>query len=92
MMQNTHSPKKTDVKQAWFHIDASGKVLGKIATTVADLIRGKHKTYFAPHVDCGDFVIITNAEKVVLTGKKMTSKLYYSHSRHFGHLKSISAQ
>ena len=75
----------------WHHVDASGKTLGRIATEVAVLLRGKHKTTFTPHNDCGDFVVITNAEKVKLTGNKLDSKIYSHHSSYIGGLKQISA-
>lgn len=88
----TFSPKKQDIVRAWYHIDADGKILGKIATKAAVLLRGKHKTSFVPHLDCGDFVVVTNAEKIVLTGNKLTQKTYHAHSGHIGHLKSKTAQ
>lgn len=82
--QKTHSPKASDITRQWFHIDAQGKVLGRVATKIADLIRGKNKAYFAPHVDCGDFVVVTNLDGIVLTGKKETQKQYASHSGYQG--------
>ncbi len=75
----------------WFHVDATGKTLGRISTEVAILLRGKHKTTYTPHNDCGDFVVITNAEKVKLTGNKLQDKMYFSHSGHIGNLRKISA-
>lgn len=88
--QKTYSPKTTDVTRQWFHIDANEKVLGRVATRVADLLRGKGKPYFAAHVDCGDFVIVTNVDKIVLTGNKETQKQYTSHSGYQGHTSAIT--
>jgi large subunit ribosomal protein L13 len=84
--------KATDVKQDWYVIDAAGKTLGRLATEAASLMRGKHKPTFTPHVDTGDFVIVINAEKVVLTGKKLDKKMYYRHSGYPGGLKTTSAR
>ena len=67
-------------RRRWHHIDADGKVLGRIATQAAEWLRGKHKRFFTPHVDCGDFVVVTNAAKVKLTGNKIDQKFYFSHS------------
>jgi large subunit ribosomal protein L13 len=83
----TYNPKKDDIERKWWLINAEGKVLGRLATEVAILIRGKNKPIFAPHVDTGDFVIVINAEKIQVTGKKMTEKMYYSHSQFPGGLK-----
>lgn len=88
--QKTYSPRDKDIVRQWFHIDASGKVLGKVATRIADLLRGKAKPYFVPHVDCGDFVVVTNVDKIVLTGNKETQKTYYSHSGYMGHVSSTT--
>ncbi len=76
------------VERKWYVIDAAGKPLGKTATLAADLLRGKLKTTYTPHVDCGDFVIVINAEKAVLTGKKLEQKFYYRHSGWIGGLKA----
>ncbi len=76
----TYSPKPADVQREWHVIDAENVVLGKLAVQVANLLRGKHKPTFAPHMDMGDFVIVVNAHKVKLTGKKWTDKLYYDHT------------
>jgi len=84
----TFSPKPGDVTQTWHVIDASDVVLGRLASQVAVLLRGKHKATFAPHVDSGDFVIVINAEKVALTGKKLTDKMVYRHSGYPGGLKT----
>jgi large subunit ribosomal protein L13 len=80
----TVSANKATVNKEWVVIDAAGQVLGRLATTVARILRGKHKPYFTPHVDCGDYVIVLNAEKVVLTGDKMTDKEYVRHSGYPG--------
>ncbi len=86
----TYTPKATDITRQWHVIDASDVVLGRLASQAAVLLRGKHKTTFAPHVDTGDFVIIINAEKVVLTGNKATAKKAYRHSGYPGGLKTVS--
>ncbi len=87
----TWTPKKGEVERKWLLIDAKDKVLGRVAAEVARLLRGKHKPQYAPHVDTGDFVIIINADKVRLTGKKLQQKMYYRHSNYPGGLKSIRA-
>lgn len=84
-------PKNEDIKRDWFLVDVDGKVLGRVATHIANVLRGKNKPLFSPHVDSGDFVIVVNAEKVVLTGNKLSDKIYYSHSGYPGGIKSISA-
>ncbi len=86
----TFSPKPADIQREWHVIDANDVVLGRLAVTTANLLRGKHKPTFAPHVDGGDFVIVINAEKVALTGSKKTSKLAYRHSGYPGGLSSIA--
>lgn len=91
-MQKTYMPKKADLKQKWYIVDAKDKVLGHLATKIADTLRGKNKPIFAPHVDCGDFVIIINADKVKLTGSKPEKKTYYWHSGFKGGIKSASAK
>jgi large subunit ribosomal protein L13 len=88
----TYSPKASEIKRQWHSIDASGRVLGKVATEAAGLLMGKHKPIFTRHLDSGDFVVITNAEKVRLTGNKTKQKLYYRHSGYPGGLKSISLE
>jgi large subunit ribosomal protein L13 len=85
----TYSPKPGDVHREWHVIDASDVVLGKLAVQVANLLRGKHKATFAPHMDMGDFVIVVNAEKVALTGDKKNSKLLYRHSGYPGGLSAV---
>ncbi|MET8156330.1 50S ribosomal protein L13 [Sphaerisporangium sp. NPDC005289] len=86
----TFTPKATDVQRQWYVIDATDVVLGRLATQVATLLRGKHKPIFAPHVDTGDFVIVINADKVALTGKKLEQKKAYRHSGYPGGLRSVS--
>jgi large subunit ribosomal protein L13 len=84
--------KPNEVERKWYIIDAAGKTLGRLASEAASLIRGKHKPQFTPHVDTGDFVIIINAEKIVLTGNKWQKKKYYRHSGYPGGLKVATAQ
>jgi large subunit ribosomal protein L13 len=88
----TYSTKASEIKRQWHTIDASGKVLGKVATEAASLLMGKHKPIFSRHLDSGDFVVITNAEKVRVTGNKRKQKLYYRHSGYPGGLKSINLE
>ncbi len=80
-------PKKEEVKRTWWVVDAEGKTLGRLASEIAILLRGKHKPIYTPSVDVGDFVIVINAEKVKVTGKKEQKKIYYSHSGYLGHLR-----
>lgn len=87
----TWTPKKGEVEKKWFVIDAKDKVLGRVAVESARILRGKHKPQFATHMDSGDFVIVINASKVRLTGKKLEQKVYYRHSQTPGGLKSIHA-
>jgi len=84
--------KKSDVKREWFVIDAEGKNLGRVASKAAHILRGKHKAIFTPHVDCGDYVIIVNADKVNLTGNKLDAKMYYNHSGYPGGLRERTAR
>ncbi|WP_138756272.1 50S ribosomal protein L13 [Paenibacillus sinopodophylli] len=91
-MRTTYMAKSTEVDRKWFVVDAEGKTLGRLASEVAALIRGKHKPTFTPHVDTGDFVVVINAEKIHLTGKKMSDKIYYRHSMYSGGLKATPAQ
>ncbi len=86
---STFMAKAGEVERKWYVIDATDKPLGRLAVQVADLLRGKNKTTFTPHVDCGDFVIVTNVEKAVLTGKKAEQKYYYHHTGYIGHMKSV---
>jgi large subunit ribosomal protein L13 len=85
----TFSAKSHEVKRDWFIIDASGLVLGRLATEIARRLRGKHKAEYTPHVDTGDYIIVTNAEKVTVTGRKFKEKMYYNHSGFPGGIKSI---
>jgi large subunit ribosomal protein L13 len=82
-------PKAGDITRAWYVIDAAGKPMGKVAVEAAKLLRGKHKAIFTPHADCGDHVIIINADKAVLTGNKLDQKMYYHHTGYIGHLKEV---
>ncbi len=88
MFMKTYSLKKEDVTRSWFVLDASDKVLGRLATKIADRIRGKDKPSFTPHTDGGDYVIVVNAEKIKVTGSKSTDKKYYTHSLYPGGLKT----
>jgi len=87
----TYSAKKEDVARDWYYIDADGKVLGRLAVEIARRLRGKHKPVYTPHVDTGDFIVVMNAEKVSLTGKKLTDKVYHHHTGDPGGLKSATA-
>ena len=89
---STYSAKAADIEKKWILIDAKGLVVGRLATIVAMRLRGKHKPTFTPHVDCGDNVIIVNAEKVVLTGRKREQKIYYHHTGHIGGIKERTAR
>lgn len=91
-MRTTYMAKPNEVERNWHIIDAEGKTLGRLASEAAALIRGKHKPQFTPHVDTGDFVIVINAEKIHLTGKKLQNKKYYRHSMHPGGLKVTNAE
>ncbi len=91
-MRTTYMAKPLEVERKWLIIDAAGKTLGRLASEAAALIRGKHKPEFTPHIDTGDFVIVINAEKIVLTGKKLQQKKYYTHSHYPGGLKTTTAQ
>ena len=91
-MKNTFMEKKEDVKRNWYVIDATDLTLGRLATKVATILRGKHKVTYTPHIDCGDYVIITNASKVKLTGNKLDDKMYYNHSGFPGGLRERNAR
>jgi large subunit ribosomal protein L13 len=84
----TYSAKPKEIEQRWYVVDAEGQTLGRLATRIADTLRGKRKPQFTPHVDTGDFVVVVNAEKVAVTGKKLEQKLYYRHSGYPGGLRS----
>jgi len=87
----TFSAKKDDVERNWYLIDAKDKVLGRIAVEIARRLRGKHKPIYTPHADAGDFIIVVNAEKIALTGKKLDDKFYYRHTGYPGGIKSVAA-
>lgn len=91
-MKNTYMQKKEEIVRNWYVIDAEGKNLGRVATKAAHVLRGKHKATFTPHMDCGDFVVIVNAEKVNLTGNKLNDKIYYNHSGYTGGLRERTAR
>jgi len=86
----TVSIREQDVERDWYVVDAQGKTLGRLATQVATVLRGKNKPVFTPHVDCGDYVIVVNADKVHVTGRKLLQKKYYHHSGYHGGIKEIS--
>ena len=86
---STFMAKRETIDRKWYVIDAAGKPLGKVAVQAAVLLRGKHKPTFAPHADCGDHVIIINAEKAVLTGNKLNQKMYYHHTGYIGNMKEV---
>ena len=88
----TRSIKPAEVEKKWHLIDADGLVLGRLAVIIANILRGKHKPSFTPHVDCGDNVIVINAEKVKFTGKKLADKVYYKHTGYAGGIKEVTAQ
>ena len=86
---STYMPKAGDIVRKWYVLDAAGKPMGRVAAQAAVLLRGKHKVEFAPHADCGDHVIISNAEKAVLTGNKLDQKMYYHHTGYIGNMKKV---
>ncbi|HHW79263.1 MAG TPA: 50S ribosomal protein L13 [Acholeplasmataceae bacterium] len=88
----TYMANAQTVERKWFVVDATDKTLGRLATEVASVLRGKHKPIYTPHVDCGDYVIVINAEKIKLTGKKWDQKIYYSHTGYRGGLKETKAK
>lgn len=90
-MRTTYMAKPHEVERKWYLVDAEGQTLGRLASEVASILRGKNKPEFTPHVDTGDFVIVINAEKIVLTGNKLNDKKYYRHSGHPGGLKETTA-
>lgn len=83
----TFTPKPSDIEQKWYVVDADGQVLGRMATRIADILRGKNKPIWAPHMDCGDFVVVINADKVKLTGRKMENKTYVHYTGYPGGLR-----
>jgi large subunit ribosomal protein L13 len=86
----TSSAKPHEIERKWFVIDAQGQTLGRLATRVATVLRGKHKPIYTPHIDCGDYVIVVNAEKINVTGQKLDQKIYYRHSGYPGGLKQVT--
>ena len=86
----TYTPKAKDIERGWYLVNAEGKILGRLASEIAKVLRGKHKPIYTPHLDCGDYVIVINADKVGVTGRKLDQKIYYRHSGYPGGLKSIS--
>ena len=91
MKKYTYSARKSDNPGNWGLVDASGAVLGRLATTIASRLQGKHNPLYTPHVDTGDWIVVINADKIVLTGRKLDQKQYYRHSGYIGGLRSISA-
>jgi len=91
LMKTTKSAKPAEVEKKWHIVDADGLVVGRAAVVIANVLRGKHKTSFTPHVDCGDNVIVINADKVRFTGKKLADKVYYKHTGYAGGIKGITA-
>lgn len=92
MRMKSFIEKPQNVERKWFIVDAEGKTLGKVASRVASILRGKHKSTFTPHVDCGDYVIVINAEKVEVTGRKRKNKIYKRHTGYPGGLKEVTFQ
>jgi len=86
----TYSLKESEMQRDWYVVDATGKTLGRLATEIAQVLRGKHKPCYTPHMDCGDFVIVVNADKIRVTGRKLDQKMYYRHSGYPGGLKSTT--
>ena len=92
MKKYTYSAKSSDNEGKWFVVDASGAILGRLATSVAARLQGKHNPLYTPHVDTGDWIVVINADKIMLSGKKLDQKNYYRHSGYIGGLKSITAR
>ena len=90
LKSTTASLKPAEVEKKWIHIDAEGVVVGRLATFIANRLRGKHRGDYTPHVDCGDYVVVTNVDKVVFTGAKLTDKKYYRHTGHPGGVKETT--
>ncbi|MBC8248659.1 MAG: 50S ribosomal protein L13 [Anaerolineales bacterium] len=86
----TYTARAEDIEREWLLVNAEGKTLGRLASEIAQVLRGKHKPIYTPHLDCGDYVIVVNAEKVRVTGRKLDQKMYYHHSGYPGGIKSIS--
>jgi large subunit ribosomal protein L13 len=90
MLVKTYTPKPQDIEQKWWIVDAEGQTLGRLASKLAPILRGKHKPSFAPNIDTGDFIIVINADKIVVTGNKLDEKMYYRHSLYPGGLTEIT--
>jgi len=88
-VRKTYSAKPHEIERTWYVVDAEGKTLGRLATEIARILRGKHKPIYTPHVDTGDYVIVINADKVRVTGKRLDQKIYYRHSGYMGGLKAV---
>jgi len=86
----TYTARAEDMEREWFLVNAEGKTLGRLASEIAQVLRGKHKPIYTPHLDCGDYVIVVNADKVQVTGRKLDQKMYYHHTGYPGGIKSIS--
>ena len=86
----TYMPNPTEVERKWYVVDAEGQTLGRLTSQIASVLRGKNKPIYTPHADCGDYVIVVNAEKVKVTGKKMDQKIYYHHSEYVGGMKETN--
>lgn len=91
-MKDTYMQKKETAERSWYIIDAEGETLGRLASKVATVLRGKHKPTYTPHIDCGDYVIVVNASKIELTGNKLEDKIYYNHSGYTGGLRERTAK
>ena len=89
-MMKTYSAKAADLQPQWYIIDAEGQVLGRLASQIAQILRGKHKPTFTPHLNSGDFVVVINADKIAVTGNRLDQKIYYHHTQYPGGLKKIS--
>jgi large subunit ribosomal protein L13 len=86
----TYSAKPADIERSWYVVDADGQTLGRMASQIASILRGKHKPIFTPHIDCGDYVVVVNAEKIHVTGNRLDDKMYYRHSGYPGGLKKTA--
>ncbi|HET8846100.1 MAG TPA: 50S ribosomal protein L13 [Ktedonobacteraceae bacterium] len=89
-MKKTYSARASELDPQWYIIDAEGQILGRVAAQIAQILRGKHKPTFTPHMACGDFVVVINADKIAVTGKRLDQKIYYRHSQYPGGLKKIT--
>ncbi|MBR3676205.1 MAG: 50S ribosomal protein L13 [Alphaproteobacteria bacterium] len=90
-MISTHTTKPADIERKWYVVDAEGVILGRLSAEIAKILRGKNKPYFTPNLDCGDYVVVINADKVRLTGKKLANKHYYQHTGYIGSVKDTTA-